>query len=71
MKNKDIEVLVYPGRDAIFKLYEDAGDGYGYEQGEYCVITLVWEDFEKKFSYSSEGDKSFKSEIKYTVIDEE
>ncbi len=71
MKNKNIEVLVYPGRDTIFKLYEDAGDGYGYEQGEYCVITLVWEDFEKKFSYSSEGDKRFKSEIKYTVIDEE
>ena len=25
-------------------LYEDAGDGYGYENGEYAVISLHWDD---------------------------
>lgn len=25
---------------AAFKLYEDAGDGYAYEQGEYTMIPI-------------------------------
>lgn len=36
------------GCDGEFVLYEDAGDGYGYETGEYQCVTLVWKDAEKK-----------------------
>lgn len=39
-----IELRIYPGADASFTLYEDAGDGYGYEQGEYATIELSWGD---------------------------
>lgn len=35
---------VYPGADGAFTLYEDAGDGYQYEQGEYATIRFVWDD---------------------------
>ncbi len=28
-------VNVYPGKDAEFIVYEDSGNGYGYEKGEY------------------------------------
>ena len=35
---------VYPGADGRFTLYEDAGDGYGYEAGEYTTIDLTWHD---------------------------
>jgi len=31
----DLEVRVFPGADGHFTLYEDAGDGYAYERGEY------------------------------------
>ena len=41
-----IELLVYPGKDAEYDFYEDAGDGYGYEQGEYIVTHMKWEDRE-------------------------
>lgn len=35
---------VYPGADGAFTLYEDVGDGYQYEQGEYATIRFVWND---------------------------
>jgi alpha-D-xyloside xylohydrolase len=41
-------VNVYPGADAKFTLYEDEGDGYGYEQGEYMKRTITWNEAEKK-----------------------
>ncbi len=37
-----LTVTVYPGADGTFTLYDDAGDGYGYEQGECARIALTW-----------------------------
>lgn len=39
-----LDIRVYPGRDATFTVYEDAGDDYGYEDGEYSLIELRWDD---------------------------
>ena len=39
-----IELRIYPGADGSFTLYEDAGDGYEYERGEYATIDLRWND---------------------------
>ena len=39
-----LDLLVYPGADATFTLYEDEGDNYNYEQGAYSTITLQWND---------------------------
>ena len=39
-----LEVQIFPGRDGSFVLYDDAGDGYGYENGEYALIPLRWDD---------------------------
>jgi alpha-D-xyloside xylohydrolase len=41
-----LELHVYPGRDASFTLYEDEGDGYGYEQGAFATTELTWDDSE-------------------------
>lgn len=38
------ELRIYPGADAHFTLYEDAGDGYGYERGEHSRIRIDWND---------------------------
>ena len=40
----DLVVTVYPGADGAFDLYEDAGDGYGYEKGEATTIRFSWDD---------------------------
>lgn len=37
-----LTLRVYPGRDAETLLYEDSGDGYGYEEGQYSVTKLSW-----------------------------
>ena len=42
-----LEIRVYPGRDAEFTLYDDAGDGYDYEQGAYSIIPLRWDNHKK------------------------
>lgn len=39
-----LDIVIYPGADAAFTCYEDAGDGYGYEAGAYATTALVWDD---------------------------
>ena len=43
-KGRPVTIHVYPGKDATFQIYEDEGDGYGYEKGEYTTIDLKWKD---------------------------
>jgi alpha-D-xyloside xylohydrolase len=45
-----LELRVYPGVDATFTLYDDAGNGYGYEKGERATITLTWNDATRTFT---------------------
>ena len=39
-----LDIVVYPGADAEFTLYEDEGDNYNYEKGFYSTITFKWND---------------------------
>lgn len=39
-----MEIRIYPGSDANFELYEDEGDNYNYEKGEYSIIKFKWND---------------------------
>jgi len=48
-----LTVTVYPGADGTFVWYEDAGDGYGYEQGERARVTLRWDDARRRFTASA------------------
>ena len=43
-RNAAYELRVYTGADATFVLYEDAGDGYAYERGEYALICIEWNE---------------------------
>ena len=40
----DLEIRIYPGADATFTLYEDEGDNYNYERGQFTEITFHWND---------------------------
>lgn len=39
-----LDIMVYPGADATFTLYEDEGDNYDYEQGQYSTIRMTWNE---------------------------
>jgi len=43
-KFDNIDIVVYPGANASFTLYEDEGDNYNYEKGQYSTIQLTWND---------------------------
>jgi alpha-D-xyloside xylohydrolase len=45
-----LEIAIYPGADGHFTLYEDAGDGYEYEKGEYTTIDLKWNDKQRSLT---------------------
>ena len=50
------EIWHYPGCDAHFSFYEDDGDGYGYERGEYTVTEMHWDDAAQCFSAVCGGE---------------
>jgi alpha-D-xyloside xylohydrolase len=39
-----LEIRIYKGQDGSFTLYEDAGDTYDYETGQYSQISFAWSE---------------------------
>jgi alpha-D-xyloside xylohydrolase len=44
------EILIYPGADAKFTIYEDDNETYAYERGERATYELRWNDAAKTLS---------------------
>jgi alpha-D-xyloside xylohydrolase len=51
------EIRIYRGADGAFALYEDAGDGYGYERGEFALVNLSWSEARGEFLISARQGK--------------
>ena len=45
-----LEIRVYRGADAKFVLYEDEGDTYNYEKGQYSLIPFTYNEASKKLT---------------------
>ena len=58
--SNNMEVLVFPGADNTFTLYEDEGDYSNYKNGKYSKtkINLIWNDTPKFIIEPVSGDKS-------------
>jgi alpha-D-xyloside xylohydrolase len=52
-----MELRVYPGRDGSFLLYDDEGDGYGYEQGRFATVMLTWNEAQRRFTFGKRSGK--------------
>jgi alpha-D-xyloside xylohydrolase len=50
-KADPIELHVYPGADGHFDLYEDEGDGYGYEKGRRVVTQISWSEKRRELTF--------------------
>ncbi|MEO7216285.1 TIM-barrel domain-containing protein [Mucilaginibacter sp.] len=57
VKNKVIELRIYPGADGQFTFYEDENDNYNYEKGMYATFSLTWNDKQRKLSISGTKGK--------------
>ncbi len=45
-----LEIRVYPGADGTFTLYEDEGDNYNYEKGQFSEIRFAWNEANRTLS---------------------
>ena len=45
-----LEIRLYPGQDGSFTLYQDQGDTYEYELGQYSTIVFTWNDTAKELT---------------------
>ena len=52
--DKPITVNVYPGADTLFSLYQDSGDGYDFEQGDYSITKFEWNDRKQRLKTIAE-----------------
>lgn len=59
-EGKALCLQVYAGCDGDFTLYEDAGDGYGYEKGEYCLTHIHYCQENRKVTWETHGDLRFR-----------
>lgn len=55
--NAPYYIYVYPGADADFELYEDAGDGYDYEKGAFTTYRLHWDEANQLLTISNRNGK--------------
>ena len=62
------EVRIYSGADGKFRLYNDAGDGYGYEQGDYTVHNITYCDATVSITETLEGVDTYRRYVTYRVI---
>src|SRR5574344_19963 len=65
-----LEVRIYPGADADYTLYQDAGDGYGYEKGQYATVRFHWDNNRRELKvYRRNGSYTgMPEQIKLNVV---
>lgn len=52
----ELDIRIYAGKDCEFTLYEDEGDGYSYEQGEFRATVLCWNETDRTFTVHEDSD---------------
>jgi hypothetical protein len=45
-----LTLVVYPGADGQFQLYEDDGSSFGYRKGEWMGLDCRWSDRDRRLS---------------------
>jgi alpha-D-xyloside xylohydrolase len=48
--NAPLEIRIYPGESDSFTLYDDEGDNYNYEQGQFATIRLSWAEAARRLT---------------------
>ena len=66
--NAECEVRVYCGKDGLFSLYNDAGDGYAYENGDCTVLDISYCEKTGEISEKLSGAEKYRRKIKYKLV---
>jgi len=52
-----LELRIYRGADGHFALYDDSGDGWGYEKGQRAIIDIAWNDAAGTLTFAARQGK--------------
>jgi alpha-D-xyloside xylohydrolase len=68
--NQELEIRIYEGANGEFTLYEDEGDNYNYEKGQFSTIRFAWDNSSKTLTIADrQGDyKGMVAERKFKVV---
>ena len=67
--DKPVTLNVYPGADTSFSLYQDSGDGYAFEQGDYSITRFIWDDKKQRMKQKVvKKSKKYNREIHINTI---
>lgn len=64
----DLTVKVYTGAEGAFELYEDAGDGYAYESGDYSLRSISYSDKTGRIDEKQAGSGKYEHRINYIYV---
>lgn len=68
-KGEISEIIIYSGEDGEFTLYNDDGDNYSYEKGNYSTIDLLYKDNEKTLTFGMAcGEFKYQENFKIKFI---
>lgn len=72
-KNGEIsEIIIYSGKDGEFTLYNDEGDNYSYEKGNYSAIDLSYNNNENTLTFGKAcGEFKYQQIFKIKLIESE
>ncbi len=65
------DVVICRGDDGEFTLYEDSGDGYGYESGDFAMTRIIYDDMSGELTEKITGIAAYKHELKYRFVGEQ
>lgn len=68
LKGEPITINICPGADADFLLYDDDGDNYNYEKGDFSFTRLEWNDNEKWLKICPSLENPGKREVNQKFI---
>ncbi len=63
-----VELHIYAGRDGAFSLYDDAGDGHGYEDGAFRAWPLAWDDAARTLTFRPASGTYGRDATRFVVI---
>jgi alpha-D-xyloside xylohydrolase len=68
--NAPLELRIYRGANGRFTLYDDSGDGWGYERGKRATIGIDWNDTARTLTFSARNGSfpGLKTERTFRVV---
>jgi len=63
-----LTIVVYPGADGRFALYEDDGKSFDYRKGDWMGIVMTWRDANRTLSLSLAPGSRMRAPMRRTIL---